>query len=154
MDSLRRCDPGYFGRQHLADEGGEWELTVRFGLTPPTNATVTWGARAIVDTRGGYVTLDLLPDRQQFRGGETRSPAMQAWLNVDSLPESRRRVARFEPELTDGRSRSIIVIERSGWRLLASQQPVTTISIWLPFPMPQPRKEVSSSREIRWGDRV
>jgi hypothetical protein len=93
-----------------------------FGLQPPANATVAWGARAIVDTRDGYATLDLLSDRQQFRGDESQIPDLQAWLNQDALPEVRWRVARFEPELTDGHSRSIIVIERSGWRLMASQQ--------------------------------
>jgi hypothetical protein len=93
-----------------------------FGLQPSADAPVSWGARAIVDTRGGYATLDLLPDRQQFRGDEARIPALQAWLNTYALPGLRRRVARFDPELTDGRSRSIIVIEGNGWRLMASQQ--------------------------------
>jgi hypothetical protein len=93
-----------------------------FGLQPPPEAPIAWGARAIVDTRGGYATLELLADRQQFRGDETRIPTLQAWLNQNALPELRRRVARFEPELTNERSQSIIVIERSGWRLMASQQ--------------------------------
>jgi hypothetical protein len=93
-----------------------------FGLTPPQDATVAWGSRAIVDTRGGYATLDLLPDRQQFRGDEARIPELQAWLNQYALPELRRRVAHFDPELTDGRSHSISVIDGKGWRLMASQQ--------------------------------
>ncbi len=93
-----------------------------FGLQPSADAPVAWGARAIVDTRGGYATLDLLPDRQQFRGDESRIPALQRWLHSDALPELRHRVARFEPELTDGRSHSIIVIDGKGWRLMASQQ--------------------------------
>jgi hypothetical protein len=93
-----------------------------FGLTPPPDAMVAWGARALVDTRGGFGTLDLLPDRQQFRGDETRILDLQAWLNQEALPELHRRVARFDADLTDGRSHSIIVIDGKGWRLMASQQ--------------------------------
>ena len=92
-----------------------------FGLQPPDDAKVAWGARAIVDTRGGFATLDLVADRQQYRGEASLIPALQKWLNRDALPELRHRVGSFEPELTDGRSHSIIVIDRAGWRLMASQ---------------------------------
>ncbi len=107
-----------------------------FGLQPPSDAPVAWGARAIVDTRGGYATLDLLPDRQQFRGDDSRIPALQTWLNNQALPEIRRRVARFEPELTDGSSRSIVVIERNDWRLMASQQGSFGYLYLVAFPYP------------------
>jgi hypothetical protein len=93
-----------------------------FGLQPPPEAGVAWGARAIVDTRGGYATLDVLADRQQFGGDARRIPALQAWLDKEALPILRRRVANWEPALTDGRSHTLIVIEGAGWRLLASQQ--------------------------------
>ena len=92
------------------------------GLQPPAEACIAQGARAIVDKRGGYTTLDLLLDHQRFRGDETRIPELSEWLNREALPELRRRVARFEPELTDGRPRSIIVFDRDGWRLMASPQ--------------------------------
>ncbi len=111
-----------------------------FGMTPPANATVAWGARAIVDTRGGYATLDLLPDRQQFRGDESNISALQAWLDDEALPELRRRVKHFEPELTDGRSHSIIVIERGGWRLMASQRGSFGYLYIVAFPHPPSAK--------------
>ena len=81
-----------------------------------------WGARAFVDTRGGYATLDLLPDQQLFRGEKSHILALQARLDEDALLELRRCVARYEPEMTNGRSRSIVMILRIGWRLLASPQ--------------------------------
>ena len=63
-----------------------------FGLQPPTNAPVPWGACAIMDMRGGYGTLDLLANRQQSRGDEGHNSALQAWLNQGDLPELSRRV--------------------------------------------------------------
>jgi hypothetical protein len=116
-----------------------------FGLTPPPDATIAWGARAIVDTRGGFGTLDLLPDRQQFRGNETRILDLQAWLNQEALPELRRRVARFDPDLTDGRSHSIIVIDGKGWRLMASQQGSYGYLYLVAFPFPLPAQEGEES---------
>ena len=111
-----------------------------FGLQPPLDANIAWGARAIVDTRGGYATLDLLPDRQQFRGDEARIPELREWLNREALPELRRRVATFEPDLTDGSSHSIIVIDRGGWRLMASQQGSYGYLYLAAFPFPTPAK--------------
>jgi hypothetical protein len=116
-----------------------------FGLQPPADAPVAWGARAIVDTRGGYATLDLLPDRQQFRGDEARIPELQARLNQEALPELRRRVARFEPDLTDGRSHSIILIDGKGWRLMASQQGSYGYLYLVAFPYPPSAREGEES---------
>lgn len=105
-------------------------------LDASNSITVTWGARAIVDTRGGSATLDLVPDRQQFRGNEEIIPTLQMWLNEDALPELRRRVARFEPGLTDGHSHSILVIDREGGRLMASRAGSYGYLYLVAFPYP------------------
>ena len=52
VDILRRCDPGYFGWQHLAHQESEGELTVWFRLQPPT-MFLSRGVHALSWTHAG-----------------------------------------------------------------------------------------------------
>jgi hypothetical protein len=54
------------------------QLTLRFGLQPPAEATVAWGARFIFKLTE---PLDFLHDRQDVSGGEAQKDALCEDLN-------------------------------------------------------------------------
>lgn len=72
-------------------------LRVPWGLQPPADAIVAWGARAIYERvpsvqagrkyAPGYYTFSTLPDRRGLVGGdETAQRALCAWLSKKGLP--------------------------------------------------------------------
>lgn len=55
-------------------------LILEWGLQPPTEALAAWGARGIPSGRLGE-HIDLLPDRQSYRGDSTQWSALEKRLN-------------------------------------------------------------------------
>lgn len=54
-----------------------------WGINPPAETTLFWGARAIIKT-GKYAGIDIPWDRQSFRGDRDSAGPFQDWVN-DSL---------------------------------------------------------------------
>ena len=59
-----------------------------WGRQAPESAEMAWGARAIFKP-GSCLVIDLLPDRQSFRGPLTGSQPFVNWINETALPKLR-----------------------------------------------------------------
>jgi hypothetical protein len=69
------------------------QLKLSWGLQPPPNATVAWGARAILKGVGRYAgTIDLLHDRQDSCGPMAARKALAQEMNSGGLDLIRERI--------------------------------------------------------------
>lgn len=99
-------------------------LTLMWGLQPPPDARIAWGARAIYKPTSdapGYATIDLLYDRQSADAlhevTDAERKALANWIDRVGLPKLKRECrARY---LTHD-SMAEVVIERDGYTLKAS----------------------------------
>ena len=91
-------------------------LTQAWGLTPPTNVTYAWGARAIYQNG----TIDLLWDRQSMSGtcSEEERKELAAWLDDKALLYLRS-LCRYGNG-PDGSSAEVVEVRGDGFTLLAS----------------------------------
>ena len=63
---------------------------LEWGLQPPADATMAWGARAIYKPGEGRYSIDLLWDRQSMEGGTaSERKALSHWINTKGLKAMR-----------------------------------------------------------------
>jgi len=58
---------------------------LEWGRQPPDDVAVAWGARAIYDHAGGAASIDLLWDRQAWRGDSAERASLAEWINTEGL---------------------------------------------------------------------
>jgi hypothetical protein len=87
--------------------------TLEFGLPPPAEATVAWGARAIFKQRGKVI--DIVWDRQDAFGSEEWKKDLFRWLDKVGMPALEAEVEDLETD-----SRRTVTITRGNYTIKAS----------------------------------
>jgi hypothetical protein len=91
-----------------------------WGLQPPEEATIAWGARAIYKYHpsAAEIMIDLLHDRQSTIGEQTELCALLDWVNETALPALKRELSRRA--VTGECSETVRVVSSKGFAIDAS----------------------------------